>query len=144
MCETQTTMTNSRCWREFGWKHLTRFFITPKIKSKQTQDSLPCWRRCGNMEAHHMHMFWECLKLHNFWKNVTLVIGDILGYQLPHNFKTVYLWNIRNYVMYDDLYLTKILLIAAKKAIRRNWYKLDPPSSKDWLMLLGKYMQWKK
>ncbi|CAI5636845.1 unnamed protein product [Oreochromis niloticus] len=137
MCETQNTTTNSRCWREFGWKHLTRFFITPKIKSKQTQDSLPCWRRCGNMEAHHTHIFWECLKLHNFWKNVTLVIGNILGYQLPHNFKTVYLGNIREYVMYDDMYLTKILLIAAKKAITRNWYKLDPPSSKDWLNVVG-------
>lgn len=29
------------------------------------------------------------------------------------------------------------LLIAAKKAITRNWYKLDPPSLKEWLNIVG-------
>lgn len=28
----------------------------------------------------------------------------------------------------EDRYLLKILLVAFKKAIRRKWYKLDPPS----------------
>ncbi len=34
MCMTQCTTTSSQIWREFGWKNLTRFFITPQIKSR--------------------------------------------------------------------------------------------------------------
>lgn len=35
MCRTQHTSTSSKEWREFGWKNLIRFFITPHIKTKQ-------------------------------------------------------------------------------------------------------------
>ena len=39
ICETQQTTTNSRAWREFGWKNVTRYFITPKISSRQSGSS---------------------------------------------------------------------------------------------------------
>lgn len=50
VCETQHTTTNSRLWREFGWKNLTQYFITPGIKSKQTGTQQVCWPMCGNRE----------------------------------------------------------------------------------------------
>lgn len=131
MCETQNTTTNSRFWRGFRWKHLTQFFITQKIKSKQTQDNLPCWKSCGNKEAHHTHVFWECLKLHHLWRNVTLVTGDILDYQIPHNLKLYILGTLKSVFCMTICAISKILLIAPKKAITRNWYKLDPPSLKN-------------
>lgn len=50
MCQTQCTTTNSRTWREFGWKNITHYFITPKLKSKQTGTQQPCWRKCGERD----------------------------------------------------------------------------------------------
>lgn len=34
-CKTQHTITYSQRWKEFAWKNLVRYFITPRIKSKQ-------------------------------------------------------------------------------------------------------------
>ena len=34
ICETQHSTTCPKRWREFVWKNLSRFFITPQIKSK--------------------------------------------------------------------------------------------------------------
>lgn len=34
MWKMHQTSTNLRIWREFSWKNLVRFFITPKVKSK--------------------------------------------------------------------------------------------------------------
>ena len=45
ICKTQHSSTSSKRWREFGWKNLTRFFVTPQIKSKQTGLQQKCWRQ---------------------------------------------------------------------------------------------------
>ena len=85
ICETQHTTTSSRTWREFGWKNLTCYFITPAIKGKQSGSQQSCWRMCGNREANHSHIFWECNKLDLFWENICVTIKDILGYSIPEN-----------------------------------------------------------
>lgn len=66
MCETQQTSTNSLTWREFNWKNLTRFFITPNSKSKQLFKQQKCWRQCGEINANHTHVFWCCPKIETF------------------------------------------------------------------------------
>ena len=48
-------------WREFSWKNLIRYFITPKIKSKQLNAQQPCWRLCNHMNPDHTHIFWRCI-----------------------------------------------------------------------------------
>lgn len=35
MCTTQQTSTSSKRWRDFGWKNIILFSITPHIKNKQ-------------------------------------------------------------------------------------------------------------
>lgn len=57
MWRTHNTCTNSRIVREFSWKNLARFFITPKIKSRQLKKNIPCWRDCGIMNVDHTHVF---------------------------------------------------------------------------------------
>ena len=52
MCRTQQTSTSSKRWREFGWKNLIRFFITPHIKNKQLGEQQQCWRQCGQSANH--------------------------------------------------------------------------------------------
>ena len=82
MCETQHTSTSSQQLRVFNWKNLVRFFITPKISSKASSTPQPCWRLCGCLEAHHTHIFWSCEKLWSFWKDVHLVLINVLGYKI--------------------------------------------------------------
>lgn len=57
MWDTQHSTKSSKKWREFGWKNLVRFFITPYIKNRQSQSRQQCWRLCGHVDADHSHIF---------------------------------------------------------------------------------------
>ena len=70
ICETQCTATSSRMWREFCWKNITRYFITPKIKAKMQAGQQSCWRQCGAMDVDHEHIFWNCPKINSYWHNI--------------------------------------------------------------------------
>ena len=78
ICETQTTTANSRSLREFGWKNVMRFFITPKITALQTgtQSRGFCWRQCGTSMVNHFHVFWACPKIQLFWREVATEINN--------------------------------------------------------------------
>lgn len=47
-------------------------------------------------------------------------------------------------VQRKDQYLVKILLIAAKKAITKNWLKTEPPNHKQWLALVEEILEMEK
>lgn len=136
MCLTQSSSTSSPIWKEFAWKNLTRYFITPKIKSKQLKTPQLCWRQCGSYEGNHTHIFWSCSKLQLFWAAVTVTIKKILGYHIPNTFTVLYLGNLEDSVLSEDLYLCKILLVACKKAVTKNWYQVDPPGKSLWLEIV--------
>ena len=133
MCQIQHSTTNSLTWREFCWKNLTRFFITPKIKSSQTSTPQQCWRLCGSFEANHAHIFWNCQKLNKYWKEVGTTLAKILGYEIPNNCIVMYLGNIPDYVNKEDVLLVKVILAASRKAITKKWLKPDPPTQEDWI-----------
>lgn len=59
MCQLQWTIKVSNTWREFGWRHLVRYFITPIQKRHRGGRDL-CWRLCGTSGAKHYHIFWGC------------------------------------------------------------------------------------
>ena len=93
-----------------------------------------CWRQCGQMSANHTHVFWSCVKLKGFWDEVAQIIDDVLSYRIPRDPKIMYLGLIpEGFVQKKDLYLFKILILACKKAITRNWLKSDPPSPGHWM-----------
>lgn len=74
-----------------------------------------------------------CPKLRSFWDEVGAIIKDILGYEIPNESKTMYLGNVTESVTGSDSYIVKILLIATKKTITRNWYKTESPTIEQWL-----------
>jgi len=119
---TQQSTTSSRIWREFCWKNVIRFFITPKIKSTFLSVTVPqpCWRQCGAVNVNHSHVFWLCPVITQFWEDVHMVIVEILGYDIPKSCSVLYFGNTRgNIVSREDRYLFKILLAACKKAITK-------------------------
>ncbi len=122
--------TSSLIWREFSWKCLIRFFITPTIKSKQVSRQQVCWRQCGQLEADHAHIFWSCEKIQSFWDDVQVVMSEVLGYRIP---RTSY---IKGIVPKRDQYLCKILLVACKKTITRNWLKDSTLNCKQWFEII--------
>ena len=113
--------TSSRTWREFSWKNLICFFITPKVKSKQLNKSQKCWRECGSYNVDHAHVFWNCQKVTVFWEMVCKVLKQILGYEVPKSSLVLYLCKFQEENIASDIYLIKILLVASKKAITRHW-----------------------
>lgn len=136
MYEIQPSTTNSLTWREFSWKNLTRFFITPKIKSKQTSTPQHCWRLCGEVDANHTHIFWSCNKINDYWEQVGKTLAGILGYKIPITCLVMYLGNITDCIKTEDLFLTKVILAASKKAITKNWLKPDMPTQDDWIRIV--------
>lgn len=128
ICETQATTTNSRSLREFGWKNVVRFFITPKITALRGF----CWRQCGTPMANHVHVFWSCPKIQPFWRDILTEINKIIGVDLEFSFVVLYLGKIPKTVLHKDRYLLKILLASSRKAITRRWMQVDPPTLIQW------------
>lgn len=121
ICKMQCTATCSRVWREFNWKNMIRFFITPKIRTRMVSNPQPCWRLCGQTDVGHTHIFWSCQKLTTYWHNVCLILKNILGYGIPRSCKTLYLGCLTHDVIQkDDEYLLKILLSATTTTKKNN------------------------
>lgn len=52
VCQIQWKTTTSLAWREFSWKNMVRFFLTPKQKGYNTNNT-DCWRQCQTDKADH-------------------------------------------------------------------------------------------
>ena len=136
ICENVFSTTCSAYWREFSWKNLVRYFITPKLKMHITSSNHPCWRDCGVIGANHYHIFWDCLKLKRFWEEIWEIMKQILGIQIPLTCVSLYLGDFPEELPRTDKYLLKILTAAAKKAITRKWLQADPPTIDNWLEII--------
>lgn len=134
ICEVNSSTTSSGKWREFAWKNIIRFFITPRRKYLQTgrTELGHCWRHCNNVMADHNHIFWCCPVIQHYWSDVVKEINSILGFDIEHNFQTVYLCNLPTDLTSQDKYLLKILLTAGKKPITRKWLNRQPPTVGEW------------
>lgn len=133
LCILQWETTSSNSWREFSWKNLSRFFITP-LQQRKLMPNIKCWRTCGLIEVDHFHVFWECPVLTTYWQEVHTHLEAVFGTSIPYRFDTMFLGNIVfDDWGYNDRKLLLILLVASKKAITRRWLKPDPPKISDWL-----------
>ena len=138
MWKRHKTTTSSRAWREFSWKNLIRFFITPKISNNYSVVKKTCWRSCGMHEANHAHIFWNCYKIKRFWEMVHQRSQEILGYEFPMDPKLLYLSNYtETEIQPKDSYLFSILMVAAKKTITRKWGSEEAPTEDQWVTTVG-------
>jgi len=79
-----------------------------------------------------------------FWQNVNSVVKNVLGYEIPNTCPVMYLGNIEKVVMKEDLYLTKVLLAASKKAVTRNWLNVNAPKQEQWLEIVQEILVMEK
>ena len=134
-CQAQWKTTSSLIWREFSWKTLVRFFITPLQKRHRTGSSL-CWRRCQGTEAGHLHVFWSCPMLTDYWQNIHRTLEEVFRSTIPFRFDVLYLGNVPQTVRSTDRALMLTLLTASKKAITRKWLEPQPPSIENWIDII--------
>lgn len=127
--ETRCSTTNSFFWRDFCWKNLIRFFITPHQTSRFSGSLCHCWRECGSASADHAHVFWSCPSIQPFWNGVKHLMVETLGLNLDLSFTFLYLGKIPSGLCKSDKYLLKIFLAASKKAITRCWLQRAPPTT---------------
>ena len=120
------------------------FFITPNIKGKQLLRQQTCWRKCGHTDANHSHIFWSCPKIEPFWERVNAVLNEVLGYVIPNKCLGQYLGSITDVALKEDNYLAKVLLTASRKAIKRKWLDVDPPSHSQWLDIVQEIFMMEK
>ena len=120
----QWKTTGSRSWREYGWKNIVRYFITPaQQKSRYTQ----CWRLCGENKANHFHIFWGCPCILPYWQELQKSMEKI-----TLTFEALYLGRENQEITGSgEKYKFRIMLMAAKKSITRKWLKTDAPKMED-------------
>lgn len=133
ICQLQWFSTGSNTWREFCWKNIIRFFVTP-IQKRYQSNGHACWRFCGSTEANHFHIFWDCQVIRTYWEEIHKHIKNVFGVNIPFKCETMYLgdlmfetWSIK------DKKLLAILLAASKKSITRKWLKVEPPTIDEWI-----------
>lgn len=86
----QWKCSSSQSWREFGWKCLIRYFITPHQNSHYEGNPPACWRNCGNTNANHYHIFWDCHVIKTYWTGIHADIQETFGRNLPLESKTLF------------------------------------------------------
>ena len=128
----QWTCTSLQKWKEFGWKSLIRYFITPSQKSHYDNNPPFCWRNCGNQSANHYHVFWDCPVVRDYWREIHNALQDIFKCEIPFESKTMFFGHIPQEWPNRDKYLI-ILLVACKKSITRKWLSRESPTLKIWM-----------
>ena len=105
-----------------------RYFYTPFITSKYSKTTDLCWRECGAV-GDYTHIFWNCPKIQDFWKNIQKEIKLIMGIEFPQG-PALYILGIIPDNMTDkrSKHVLGILLMIAKKTITASWLKPQPPS----------------
>jgi len=137
ICQFQWKCSNSHVWREFGWKCLVRFFVTPKQKAHFSNGEATCWRQCGSQEANHWHIFWECPVIKNFWIEFHRTINTIFGANLPLEFTTLFLGHANFQTIRSEEYLFGILISACRKVFTRHWLLPEAPTIKEWIDIVN-------
>lgn len=136
ICQLQWISTGSNTWREFGWKNVVRFFVTP-IRKWHLDKGDACWRLCGTTGASHFHVFWDCQVIRAYWQELQEHVNNIFGVDIPFQWETMYLGDILfdNWTT-NDKRLLCVLLVASKKSIIRKWLRVEPHTIGEWINIV--------
>lgn len=114
ICAIQWSSTSFSMWREFCWKNIVRFFITPQQKAHFGEGS-SCWRLCGENNANHFHIFWSCRILVPYWQEIHKHVNNVFDSSIPLSMYSV-LWGLSTLNQSDQI------LIDATLCLKWGWH----------------------
>ncbi len=95
-----------------------------------------CWRNCGDYIGNHLHIFWSCSKLQQFWGEVYQALREVFHADIPQDPQTALLGLKPKGEITEGrtaTYLLQIMLTAALKCVTINWLKTEPPTYNQWI-----------
>lgn len=89
--------------------------------------------RCKHSPADHLHMFWSCPRLTDYWSDIFRTISQALNLTIAPDVLTVLFGlsptSITSSTMRGVIAFTTLL---ARRAILLKWKHVSPPSYEDW------------
>lgn len=72
-----------------------------------------CWRTCGEQSADHLHVFWRCPALNEFWKEIFDSIDKIFNCWMERGLLLAILGAVQEEVMSKkNIYLLLLLITS--------------------------------
>lgn len=100
---------------------------------------------CSLLEAHLMHMFWECNMLSGFWNAVLNMIGDLHHRRLPATPQLCVLGILDNLdTNSPTLVSVSRMLFQARKLIAQHWILLSPPTVREYITRINTVIRLEK
>lgn len=140
---TQSANTNSKLLQ---YKWLTRQYITP-VKLHHFNPNIPdTCIKCTSQRGSLFHCMWACPRVLAFWKDVLIVIGQMIGKKIPLNPKMCIL-NIypEDFVIPNNLRsLLNVSFLEAKRCIALSWKKESLCGISQWTTQMTFYFALEK
>ena len=119
--------------REFCWKNLVRFFITP-VQKRHQGGGTACWRLCGTDDAGHFHVFWDCWVIKGYWEEIHKHLENAFDVKISFKCESLYLGGIlMENLSRKNKKLLSVLLAASKKGVTRKWLSVESPTIDEWI-----------
>lgn len=128
--------TSSICARHglLQCKVLYRAHLTNAKLAKNFPKRSDACHRCKQSPANHLHMFWSCPRLTDFWSDVFDTLNNALNIDLDPNPLTV-LFGIssRPNLTVSVCQVIAFTTVSARRAILLKWKHVIPPSHDMWI-----------
>ena len=116
------------------WKVLHRAHFTNAKLAKIYPSHSDACNRCKQSPADHVHMFWSCPRLTNFWSNIFQTLKQALNTNLEPNPLTA-LFGLplpKNRPVSTQRVMAFTTLLA-RRAILLKWKHISPPTHNSWI-----------
>lgn len=101
--------------------------------------------RCSLDDAHIIHMFWECVTLGGFWRNVLDIICSVHSIQLLAVPKTCFLGLLDSLDVDTPVFLSiSRMIFQTRKLIAFHWLCPIPPTSPEYVARLNNIIRLEK
>lgn len=124
--------------KENGFKLFSRWYKTPlKLHKINLEIPSTCWR-CHTNEGSHLHIWWDCPAILQFWTDVFRLASKITTLQLEFSPAQALLQHSKLPMKTYHQSLALHLLNAAKLCIPVLWKSSTPPTISDWIKRVNK------